>query len=316
MPDWSRDMELLCRLRDVGIADPLPASIEQRVDVALCQEIARASDRPRPRRPSLWSFLRVLPVPAILAATVAVAVAATAVIVISPFQVARRNAHDSPLRLFQRDPDVIGATPAAEWRQTVIPSTVRELGTFALPGVGTIAYWTAQTEQHGICGALRLPDATWVGTQNDGKDGGSLPGCYPTRRQVGAGALIIDGFDFIDGAVFGRQGQRWDLIYGKVTAGKPVSQVIDTHSRRSASIVRGGYFAIAVHPAGNDWADSVHLKATGTAGRTIATQGKPLPGTPTTRCIGRHDVRRERIPGTDRFSRIWSCRKYERVIAK
>jgi hypothetical protein len=45
-----------------------------------------------------------------------------------------------------------------------------------------------------------------------------LPGCYPPQRQVGAGTLIIGGFDFIDGAVFGRQGQRWDLIYGKVTA--------------------------------------------------------------------------------------------------
>jgi hypothetical protein len=317
MPDWSPDMELLRCLGDVGIADPLPVSIQRHVDVAVCQEITRASNRTRVRGPSLGTVLRVLPVPAILAVAVAVAAAAASVvIVINPFQVARRNAHDSPLRLFQRNPDVIGATPAAEWRQTVIPSTVLKLGTFNLTGVGTIAYWTAQTKQHGICGALGLPDATWVGTQNGGQDGGSLPGCYPSRRQVGAGALTIDGFDFISGAVFGDQGQRWDLIYGKVTAGKAAARVIDTHSGRSASLLRDDYFAIAVHPVGNDWGDSVHLKATDTDGRTIAIQGKPLAGTPTTKCIGRYNVRRERIPGTDRFSLIWSCRKYERVLAK
>ena len=63
MPDWSPDMELLCCLGDVGIADPLPASIEERVDVALREEIARASNQPRPRRPSLRWFSVFCPFP-------------------------------------------------------------------------------------------------------------------------------------------------------------------------------------------------------------------------------------------------------------
>jgi hypothetical protein len=92
--------------------------------------------------------------------------------------------------------------------------------------------------------------------------------------------------------------------------------VIDTYSGRSASLVRDNYFAIAVHPVGNDYGDLNHLKATGANGQTVAEQGKPLPGTPTTKCIGRYDVRRMRIPGTHRYSTIWSCRKYEHVTAK
>jgi hypothetical protein len=254
---------------------------------------------------------------AALLTTGAVAVAATLVVrSTNPSKVAEQNVRDTPLRLFERNPDVIGATPAAEWRQTVIPSTVRTLGTFTVAGVGPLRYWVADTKQHGVCGALRTPDDQWVGLQHKGMAGGSFPGCYPTRAQVGAGALIIDGFDFIESSVNGRQGQRWIIIYGAVSAPQTLARVRDTVSGTNASLVSGHYFAIALHPVGNDYGDDVHLEAFDAAGQQIATQGKPVAGSISVRCVGRYDVRRVRIPGTHRFSVLYSCHRYVKYVVK
>jgi hypothetical protein len=74
------------------------------------------------------------------------------------FQLARDNVRDTPVQLFENNPEVAGATPAALWHQTVIASTVRRIKTFTVPEVGPIQYWVASTKQHGICTALRLPD--------------------------------------------------------------------------------------------------------------------------------------------------------------
>lgn len=195
------------------------------------------------------------------------------------FKVARNNVRDTPLELFQRNPGVAGATPASLWRETVIPSTVRELGTFVVTGVGRIQYWVADTRQNGICGALRLPNGDWAGLSNGGREGGEFPACYPTRLQTGAGALIIDGFDFLQTSLPSHNGQRWYVIYGAVsTSGTPV-RVRDTWSKRTASLVRDHYFAIALHPVGNDYGDDIHLEAFNAAGQRIANQGQALPGT-------------------------------------
>lgn len=195
-------------------------------------------------------------------------------------QVARGNVRDTPLELFQRNPGVLGGSPGAQRRETVIPSTVRELGTFTVAGVGRIQYWVASTRQHGICGALRLPGGDWAGFDNGGRDGGQFPACYPTRRQTGLGALIIDGFDYLQTTVPSHNGQRWYILYGAVTTPGTAIRVRDGVSKRAASIVRDRYFAIALHPVGNDYGDDVHLEAFNAAGRRIATQGHPLPGTP------------------------------------
>lgn len=82
----------------------------------------------------------------------------------------------------------------------------------------------------------------------------TVPACYPTRRQVGAGALIIDGFDNLQTTVPSHNGQRWYILYGAVSGEgdqAPV-RVLDTVSKRSASLVRDHYFAIGLHPVGND----------------------------------------------------------------
>lgn len=231
--------------------------------------------------------------------------------------IARENVRDTPLELFQRNPGVVvGPASASQPPETVIPSTVRELGTFAVSGVGQIQYWVADTRQQGICGALRLPDGQWAGLGNGGHDGGQFPACYATRAQTGAGALIIDGFDYLQTTLPSHNGQRWYILYGAVSGNRAPARVLDTFSKRSASLVRDHYFAIALHPVGNDWGDDVHLVAFDAAGRRIATQGKPLPGTLTEKCIGRYDVRRVPIPGTHRTTLEWRCRRYVKVLAK
>jgi len=235
---------------------------------------------------------------------------------LKPAAVARENVRDTPLELFQRDPGAIVTTAGPQSPETVIPSTVRELGTFTVPGVGRMQYWVADTRQHGICGALRLPDDDWAGFDNAGLHGGQFPACYPTRRQVGAGALIIDGFDFLQTTVPSDNGQRWYILYGAVSATETPVRVLDTVSKRNASLVRDSYFAIALHPVGNDYGDDVHLEAFDAAGQRIANQGQPLPGTPTVKCVGRYDVRHVPIPGTHRTALEWKCRRYVKVLAK
>lgn len=122
-------------------------------------------------------------------------------------------------------PERMPALPIEPYPETVIPSTVRELGTFSLAGVGMIQYWTADTRQHSVCGGLRLPDGVWVQLQKNPGDG-SMPGCSPTRAQTGQGALIIDGFDYITSGVIGRQGQGWMLAYGAVSVPETVARCV------------------------------------------------------------------------------------------
>jgi hypothetical protein len=195
-------------------------------------------------------------------------------------QLARDNVRDTPLELFQRNPGVIARPAGPQLRETVIPPTVRELGTFTVAGVGRIQYWVADTRQHGICGALRLPNGDWAGLDNGGRDGGQFPACYPTRRQTGEGALIIDGFDYLQTTVPSHNRQRWYILYGAVSTHGTAIRVRDGVSSREASLVRDRYFAIALHPVGNDWGDDVRLEAFNAAGTRIATQGHPLPATP------------------------------------
>ena len=198
----------------------------------------------------------------------------------------------------------------------MIASSVRKLGTFSIAGVGPIQYWVANTKQHGICGALRMSNGQWVGLQNGGRENGSFPGCYPTRAQTGAGVLIIDGFDFTLSSVTGRQGQRWYIIYGAVSGQQNPTRVHDTFSNTNAELVSGHYFAIALHPVGNDYGDDVHLEAFDAAGQRIATQGTALSGTPITKCIDPYNYKRFRIPHTHKYSLTWSCRRYVKALAK
>jgi hypothetical protein len=276
MSEKNHEMDLLFAMRDLGVAEPLPGDAgDVRARAALGREIDRMSRLGSSRRWARWirrGGHRAVLMPAALLLTTAAAAAATGIAtgVLNPFQVAHDNAIDAPLRLFENNPGVTGATPAALWHQTVIPSTVRRVETFTVPGVGLIQYWVADTEQHGICTALRLPGGTWAGLQHNGQVGGSMPGCRPTRAQVSGGALGLDGFDYQDSAVIDNNGKPWLLTYGVVTARGDATQVRDTVSGTTAPVVEGQYFALAVRPVGEDWGDDIHLKAFDASGRTIA----------------------------------------------
>ncbi len=109
-----------------------------------------------------------------------------------------------------------------------------------------------------------------------------MPGCRPTRKQLSDGALILDGFDYEQTSVTGTNGKSWAIQYGAVTI-HGAAQVRETVNGVTAPIIDGRYFAIALQPASRDWGDTGRLQALSASGQQLAEEGKPLPGTPTTR---------------------------------
>lgn len=317
MPDSDLDMDLLFALRDVGVAAPVAGDGgDRRVRAALGRETARPA-----RWRTRWLARGVRPaalVPAALLLTTAAAAAAgVATGVLNPFAFAEHNAGDAPARLFQVSPGRFGPTTNGKpFRETVIPGTVRKAETLTVPGVGSVQFWIADSKQHGVCAALRLPSGGWAGMQDGGRIGGELPGCVPTRAQMGAGALIIDGFDYTQSNVVAAGGKHWMLLYGAVSApGEPV-MVRDRFSGRSTRVVDGRYFAIALRPFHNDYGDYVHLQAFNAAGGLVASEGRALPGTPTDRCIGGFRTVKVRVHGQRQPLSQQLCRgRWVRVIA-
>ena len=91
-----------------------------------------------------------------------------------------------------------------------------------MPGVGRIAFWVATSRQHGLCSALRLPGGSWSGLEGSPLDeGGTVPGCAPTRAQVDRAkppVYLLDGFDYQEAIVRGHDGRQWWIEYGRVSA--------------------------------------------------------------------------------------------------
>jgi hypothetical protein len=133
----------------------------------------------------------------------------------------------------------------------VIASTVRRAETFTVPGVGRIAFWVAASRQHGLCTALRLPGGSWSGLERSPLDeGGTVPGCAPTRAQVDRAkppVYVLDGFDYADAMLRGHDGRQWLVEYGRVSSrrGRPAI-VRDRLSQISTRVARGGWFAIVL----------------------------------------------------------------------
>jgi hypothetical protein len=191
------------------------------------------------------------------------------------------------LQLFDSNPaagDPADQPASGLWHQIAIPSTVRRAGVLSIPHFGQLELWYAETEQHGWCGAFRLPDGSWAGTK--GSSGGTAPGCYPSRTQVNEAGdspvFVITGFDYYDVDIDarGKGGSYWRVLYG-VTEGKvPAARIVDTISGRRAPILSGKVFAIAfpeADPEGRGAPTRLwHLVAYDQDGKVIADADNPL----------------------------------------
>jgi hypothetical protein len=206
--------------------------------------------------------------------TLAVAVAAAAVVGVA---VAWAAGALSPVALFQSNPQHDGGRPGDLWDQKVLPASVVEAASVEIPTVGRVAFWYGRTAQGGWCGALRLPSGSWIGTAKDPVDGGgTLPGCFPTREQVNAAAgsdpvYVIDGFDYVEGDVDARAagGPFWRIRYGRVTAPGAV-RVTDLVSGRSAPVVHGDLFELAIPDPHPTEPTPLRLVAYDAAGKAVA----------------------------------------------
>jgi hypothetical protein len=181
-------------------------------------------------------------------------------------------AHDGPVELFSDNP--AGTPGTGIWHQTVIPASVHRARTFSITGVGRLTLWVAQSRQRGICTALRLPDGDWAGLGSSPlDDGGTAPGCQPTRAQVNRTGRVyqLDGFQYDEALVRGSGGTVWRIEYGRVTPrrGAAVS-VRDLVSRERVPVAPGGWFAIALRDRDPSAIPHWRLQALGAGGRVVA----------------------------------------------
>lgn len=246
---------LLLELRDVGI-EHLPEAGDagdSRVRKALERESAGESSR----RPA-WTRKRIkigglaMP-PLALLAVVATAAAATTTAVVTL----------SATTVFQQDPQGLNFNGDIE---TVLPSTVRQLGAVSIPDYGQVAVWGATTKPGGFCFATRLPDGDWGGlnTSQDARDGwggGSIPGCFQTQQQqilkqtpLRAGQqpspatgqeLIPTPLESWSIQVKNSSDTEYSIYVGYVEADGRAVTVRDTYSGATAQVTPDGYYVLA-----------------------------------------------------------------------
>jgi len=178
------------------------------------------------------------------------------------------------LHLFRSNPQYDPTEPGdALWHQTVVASTVTRAATVTIPGAGKATFWYAKTHQGGWCAALRLPSGVWSG--GPGSEGGTVPGCFPTRTQINGNdpVYVITGFDYQEG-LFTVHGRLWRIYYGIVDGRGPAVRVTDRKSGRSTSVKSGHLWAIAI--PSSPGTDSVHFVAYDRAGAVVADEAHPL----------------------------------------
>src|ERR1035441_9370346 len=235
--------DLLIALRDVGVDAPAVGDAgDGRVRSALQREIGgRMRARRRLRLP--FGTRSITLMPAALLVTVATAAAAATVALVNA----------DPTTLFVSNPQ---GNPSGEWHQTVIPATIRKLATVDVPGVGSVQYWVADTEQHGRCWGLRGPSGSWLTLAMNNRSGGAVPGCGPTHEhQVLAqgnspDSLLPTSVDYLSNSVRAPSGQLWDIYYGSVTA-DGAAAVRDQSTGKTAPLIAGRYFILVERHTGN-----------------------------------------------------------------
>lgn len=277
-------MELLTAMRDLGVATPTAEdAADERIRATLVREIERVGAQ-RPTRSAstrrkairlLYSRWRaaLLTGVATLAAGTAVAAAAG----VAPWTLLSSG---SASKLFSTNPSQV-------WSQngmSPIASSVTELGTISVPGVGTFQYWGAQTQNGEWCMAFRGPDGVWAGTQTQaaGKDDpsynftGDVPGCGAySNNPLGGG--FHWSTDEIGPNVAGNGTATVNdlsaVIFGAIDNPGAATHVIDAATGASAPILDGHYFAL-VEPRSS--LGIVLLQAVNGAGNVTA-QADPSP---------------------------------------
>lgn len=263
-------------IRRVRRANPAPAApIEDAAllaaivatppDPRLAQDAHAGPRRGRSRRTSILALGAVLSIGA------ATAWAVGAPGALGLFQSAR-NSYELP----------------GSWHQDVVPGSVHRATSTTIPGVGEAELWFGRSRQGGFCTAIRLPDGQWAGTMRAGRrlspldGGGTAPGCQPTRQQAndaapGSPIFVITGLDYDETIVNAPGPGRdvWRLTYGVVDGGRKPVRVLDRVSGRSAPVVEGHLFAIAIHDP-----DPTRFKENGLRLVALDAHGRVVAGDP------------------------------------
>lgn len=298
--------DLLLDVRYSGVGQlPEAGDIgDDHVRTLLEREIADA--RPRPRRTRRKLALGGFGVtPAVLAAVVATAAAATGGAVFVSHTDRKRTITTttartservlSALALFRLDP----GSPFAHHKpprgvvyipQTVIPATVRMQVSAVVPDYGRVQFWAARTKQGGACAAIKLPDGAWAAYpftrhMTGGLYSGAVPGCIDTdqQRSIGEqGHPSVEAPTVFQGSqdeVKSRSGRIWELFYGYVTTQGHASKVQDPPSGRTAPVMPDGYFLFIEPPSSAPSPDPLNvLNAAGQQLQPDYTRTGLLPG--------------------------------------
>lgn len=256
-------MDLLYAMRDLGVApnnhDRVPDVLVREIRAAPLRRAPLLSRRGRNRVAALAGA-------GVLAASSGVAVAAGWVTPSSLFS------GDSPTTLLRTDPAWLahqptGATP-------VVDSTVSDLGTVSVPGVGSFQYWGAQTRTGAWCAAFRGPDGKWApgGYDRTYNFGGVLPGCgaFPDVDQGGGFHFIMDE---VGPNLPGNPTATLSaLIYGTIDDPGSATAVVDATTGTRVPLFDGHYFALVL-PRAN--LGSVRLQAVDASGEVVR-QAEPF----------------------------------------
>ena len=254
--------DLLLALRDLGVTRPQSGDAG---DLRVRATLRREANRPHWLRRRLRLPFRgrsIALTPALLLLTGVTAAAAGTVGLLSA----------TPRTLFENNPQ-------SSFHETVIPSTVRRIDSFQVPGIGAVQYWVAATRQGGLCQAMRLPNSTWgVLGANLAANAGEVPGCTPTRKQqvIAQGnsstGLLPMAVDERSISLKNRHGDWFGVYYGVVDA-TGAAAVRDPANERTAPLIDGRYFVMVV-PLGR-----LRYGTCGSCGnlRAISSSGKTLP---------------------------------------